>query len=437
MARRGRSRDGAAFWLAALAVAATCTRPLALSGEERADSCVECHAELPDELGAPVAAMQDDVHAAHGVSCVDCHGGNANDPDPTAMDEEQGFRGKPERTEVPDFCARCHSDPAYMRRFNPSLPTNQRERYRTSVHGQRLAEDDEKVATCTDCHGSHGMLSGRQVGSPVYPANVPSTCGRCHSDPASMAEYGLAVRQEVDYRSSVHGRLLLQKRDLSAPTCSTCHDNHGAYPPGVTSIADVCGQCHVNNRDFFVASPHKRAFDDRGLAECVTCHGNHAIQEARDAMLGVDEGALCRRCHVPGSKGFLAAKSMRSAIVALQGAIEETDATLGRAERLGMEVSDARYEFAEAGQILIKARTAVHRFAAEPVVAVLTEGLDLCKKIKTVAHAAIDEAETRRRNLLFPVGIIAVLIVALALKIRQLERRAPADEPPPPGPPPL
>jgi predicted CXXCH cytochrome family protein len=418
-----RAKTSMALYLAALLLlAAGCPWLVSAEEPEPADSCVECHAELSDELGAPVEAMKDDLHASRGLSCADCHGGNPHDPDPTAMDAEQGFRGVPKKTEVPEFCARCHSEPAYMRRFNPSLPTNQRERYLTSVHGQRLAEGDGKVATCTDCHGSHGMLSGRQVRSPVYPANIPSTCGRCHSKAAYMSEYGLPVLQEHDYRSSVHGKLLLQKRDLSAPTCSTCHDNHGASPPGVTSIADVCGQCHVNNRDFFVASPHKKAFDDLGLAECVTCHGNHAIQHASDSMLGVDEGALCRRCHVPASKGFVAAKTMRSAIVGLEGAIAETDAALRDAERLGMEVSEARYEFAAAHQILIKARTSVHRFSADSVVGVLNEGLGLCQKTKSVAHAAIEEATTRRRNLLFPVGIIGILILVLALKLRQLER---------------
>lgn len=394
----------------------------AAAAEEKANSCVECHSALPDELGAPVEAMKNDLHASHGLSCADCHGGNPDDPDMSSMDEAAGFRGAPKKTEMPDFCAHCHSDPAYMRRFNPSLPTNQRERYLTSVHGQRLAEGDEKVATCTDCHGSHGMLPGRQIDSPVYPANVPSTCGHCHSKAAYMAEYGLPVLQEADYRSSVHGRLLLQKRDLSAPTCSTCHDNHGASPPGVESIADVCGQCHVNNRDFFVASPHKKAFDRLGLAECVTCHGNHAIQNASDSMLGVGEGALCRRCHVPGSRGFAAAKTMSSALIGLGGAIADTDAALDRAERLGMEISEARYEFGEAGQILIKARTAVHRFAPDPLIDVLNEGLELCKRTKAVAHEAIEEATTRRRNLFLPIGIIGLLILALALKLRQLER---------------
>ena len=394
----------------------------AAASDEKADSCVDCHETLPDELGAPVEGMKRDVHAEHGLSCVDCHGGDAGDPGMTSMDEELGFRGKPERAEIPNFCGRCHSDPSYMRRFNPTLPTNQRERYQTSVHGKRLADGDDRVATCTSCHGVHGILSGRHIDSPVYPANVPSTCGHCHSNVQYMSPYGLPVQQEKDYRASVHGELLLRKRDLSAPSCSTCHDNHGATPPGATSVADVCGLCHVNNRDFFVASPHKEAFDRLDLPECVVCHGNHQVIRTSDGMLGTDEDSLCHKCHVAGSNGFTAARRMRAAIENLKSAIQTADERLERAAQLGVEVSEAQYEFRAVNAILIKARTAVHKFDSDPVVAAANEGLALCGTTKKIAAEAIEEAKTRRRNLLLPLAVIAVLMVALALKLRQLER---------------
>jgi predicted CXXCH cytochrome family protein len=417
-------RPGGRTWAALLAVCLWAGAvPSRAAQGAKPNSCVDCHAELPDGLGAPVRAIGDDVHGKHGLSCADCHGGDPADPDMTSMDPEKGFRGAPEKMDVPDFCGRCHSDPAYIRQFDPSLPTDQLERYRTSVHGKRLAAGDTNVASCTDCHGSHGMLSGREIDSRIYPANIPGTCGHCHSRRDLMAPYGLPFSQERDYRGSVHGKLLLEQRDLSAPTCSTCHDNHGASPPGATSIADVCGLCHVNNRDFFVASPHKKGFDDRGLSECVTCHGNHAVTHTSDAMLGVGEKALCRGCHSPASAGFVAARRMRSAIEELKGAIEGTDAELRRAEQLGMEVSDARYDFHGVGAMLIKARTSVHRFAAEPVVEEVGEGLELCSKTRKIADDAIEEAETRRRQLVYPIGAIAALIVALALKLRQIERR--------------
>jgi predicted CXXCH cytochrome family protein len=390
--------------------------------EEKADSCVECHAALPDELGAPVEGMKRDVHAAHGLSCADCHGGDPSDPDLSSMEPEKGFRGTPARAEIPDFCARCHSDPAYMRKFDPSFPTNQRERFHTSVHGKRLAEGDEKVATCTSCHGVHGIRSGRQADSPVYPANIPATCGGCHSNSVHMAGYEIPTDQEAEYRRSVHGQLLLQRRDLSAPACNTCHDNHGASPPGVTSIAQVCGQCHVNNMDLFVASPHKPAFDALDLPECVVCHGDHGVQRISDEALGVEAGAICVRCHQSGSDGWTAAKQMRETIDELKGRMAIADALLTKAESAGMEVSDARYEFQEVASLLIQARTGAHRASAEYVEEVAAPGIELAGKTEKIALAALAEATARRRHLFFPLAVIAVTILLLALKLRSLER---------------
>lgn len=395
----------------------------AATGEDKADSCVECHALLPDELGAPVVGMKHDLHTAHGLSCADCHGGDPADPDLSSMEPEKGFRGVPTRQQVPDFCARCHSDPAYMRRFNPSAPTNQRERYQTSVHGKRLAEGDEKVANCVSCHGVHGMRPASQADSPVYPANIPATCGHCHSDPIYMSDYGLPTDQEARYRRSVHGHLLLQKRDLSAPTCATCHDNHGASPPGVETIAQVCGQCHVSNMDLFVASPHKEPFDRLGFPECAACHAYHDVLPASDDDIGVGEGSRCIHCHTPGTKGHAAAERIRATIDQLKHAMERADQALARAEAAGMEVSDARYDFQDVKPVLIQARTASHRVSAEHVQEIAAPGLELSIKTEQIASRALEEAKARRRHLLFPIAVIVLTILLLLLKLRVLERK--------------
>ncbi|HVN83265.1 MAG TPA: cytochrome c3 family protein [Candidatus Binatia bacterium] len=410
-------------WAATIVLLFACAGMAA--AQDKVDSCVTCHSALTDQLGAPVAGMPNDVHSKHGFSCADCHGGDPTIMDLTAMAPETGFRGKPKRRDIPDLCGRCHSDAEFMRRYNPGLPTNQRERYWTSVHGKRLAAGDEKVATCISCHGVHGIISGHQADSPVYRANVPSTCGHCHSDAAYMAEYKIPATQETQYRTSVHGVLLLEKRDLGAPTCATCHDNHGASPPGTSSIAEVCGQCHVNNATFFIASPHKTAFDRLNLPECVTCHGNHGVQRTSDAMLGVGDGALCGTCHTSDSKGYREATAMRQTIDRLKGDIEHAESQLERAEQLGMEVSDTRYEFRNARALLIQARTGVHHFSATAVDEVAKPGFELAQRTGTVARAALAEAYARRRNLIFPLAIIAVVMILLAIKLRRIERAPP------------
>ena len=390
---------------------------------EKVDTCVACHSALPEPLNLPVDGMKHDVHGEKGLSCADCHGGDATLMDVTSMAPEKGFRGKPKHEDIPAFCGRCHADGAYMRRFNPRLATDQLPQYWTSVHGQRLKQGDRKVATCVSCHGVHGILPADRAQSRVFAANVPDTCGHCHSNAEYMAEYKIPTDQEAKYKRSVHAEMLLVKRDLSAPACNDCHGNHGAFPPGVGSIAEVCGQCHANNAVFFVRSPHKAAFDKGGLPECATCHSNHEIHRASDDMLGGQPGTVCQRCHQAGSTGNDAAVAMRTSIDRLKGVMTDTEAALHRAAVMGMEVSEEEYAYREQVRPqLIKVRTETHLANPQAVTQAVDEAIKAAAASKAAATASLAEAQARRRNLLLPLGLIVLLMVLLYVKLRQLER---------------
>jgi predicted CXXCH cytochrome family protein len=410
---------GCALVWAALPLAA----PADEAPSEPQNTCVACHTALPEPLNLPVAAMANDIHAQKGLTCVDCHGGDSSDMDLTSMAPEKGFRGKPKPEEVPEFCGRCHSDGTYMRHFNVRLPTDQLQQYRTSVHGQRLAQGDTKVATCVSCHRAHGILPPSHAESPVFPANVPATCGHCHSNPEYMAEYHIPTDQQRRYEHSIHAQILLVQRDFSAPACNDCHGNHGAFPPGANSIAEVCGQCHANNAALFVKSPHKAAFDKLGLPECVVCHSNHEIVAATDAMLGGQEGAVCRRCHEPGSAGYDGAVTMRDAIERLKAVMARTEAMLQKSSAMGMEVSEEQYAYREGVRPqLIKVRTEIHLADPKSVVQAVAEGVAAASASQASAEATVAEAQARRRNLLLPLTLIVILMVLLYAKLRQLER---------------
>ncbi len=394
----------------------------------REDSCVTCHGTLADRLGAPVAAMAQDVHAEKGLSCSDCHGGDPTVMDLTAMAPERGFRGVPERAHIPEFCGRCHADETYMRRFDPKLPTDQLQQYWTSVHGQRLRRGDHKVATCVSCHAAHGILRPDRAQSPVFAANVPGTCGRCHANPEYMAEYKIPTDQVEKYTHSVHGEMLLVRRDVSAPACNGCHGNHGAFPPGATSVAEVCGRCHVNNAAFFGKSAHKPAFVRLGLPECATCHSNHEIRRTSDEMLGGEEGAVCRRCHEPGSVGHTAAVRMRDAIEHLKRVMSDTETMLTKASAMGMEVSDEQYALREEIRPqLIKVRTETHLGDPGRVAAEVDDAIKAATASQETAQRTLAEAWARRRNLVFPIALIVILMLLLYAKLRQLERRTDSD----------
>jgi hypothetical protein len=419
---------------AAVALAALVCMAAGARGDDAkvTDSCVACHTALGQPYDAPVLAMRNDIHAEKGLSCVHCHGGDATVMDETSMSPEKGFRGKLSARDIPELCGHCHGDEAYMRNFNPAVPTDQLSQYWTSVHGQRLRKGDENVATCVSCHGAHGILPSDRADSPVFAPNVPKTCGRCHSDAAHMAPYGIPTDQQADYLRSVHAEMLLVRRDFSAPACNDCHGNHGAYPPGVASIAGVCGQCHANNAALFLQSPHKRAFDEMDLPECTVCHGNHAIQRASDDMLGGASGAVCPTCHAPGTRALDAAIAMREAIEQLKSAMAGAEGAIARAAAMGMEVGDERYAYNDTVKPrLIKLRTDIHRADPELVRADATEGIAAATASERAAAALITEAQARRRSLFLPLALIVLLMVLLHAKLRQLERRGAKGSTPP------
>lgn len=119
--------------------------------------CLQCHANLERRLSDPLALWQESVHAANGISCHDCHGGNPADF-ALAMTPESGFIGVPEAREIPDFCGRCH--------------IGVREDYLASAHGEARLEGGPH---CVNCHSNHR----------VSPASLSlideQLCTNCHS----------------------------------------------------------------------------------------------------------------------------------------------------------------------------------------------------------------------------------------------------------------
>src|SRR5215470_531390 len=190
------------------------------------NTCLVCHASLDPPLQVTEQQFASDIHSQKGLTCASCHGGDPAKADMDAMSRAAGFRGKIERKNVPELCGRCHSDAVFMRKYNPSLRTDQLSQYRTSIHGKRLVQDDNKVAICTDCHGVHDLRPAADAASNVNPLNIAKTCSRCHANADYMKEYSIPTDQFTKYNTSVHREALNVRGDLSAPTCTTCHGNH-------------------------------------------------------------------------------------------------------------------------------------------------------------------------------------------------------------------
>jgi hypothetical protein len=385
------------------------------------NTCVDCHAALDPPLQITQAQFSQDIHAQKGLTCASCHGGDPAKADMDAMSKSAGFRGKIERNQIPDLCGHCHSDGAFMRKYNPSLRTDQLSQYKTSVHGKRLLHGDTKVAVCIDCHGVHDLRPASDPRSKINPLHVAQTCSRCHSDANYMQGYGIPTDQYSNYNRSVHHEAMTVRGDLSAPTCPTCHGNHGAAPPGIDSVKNVCANCHVFQAQMYDKSTHKVAFQSAGLPGCVVCHGNHVVNLPTDAKLGTGSEAVCMRCHKPGDTCDQARAKMLQDLTQLDGAVKAADRMLGVAESSGMEVSEARTEQDQARDSLTKARVTIHSFKTDLVEQDIQVGLKIAAKTQAEGQAALAERGRRRKGLGLSLGIILVVLLGLRLYIRQIE----------------
>jgi hypothetical protein len=308
-----------------------------------------------------------------------------------------------------------------MRQYNPSLRTDQLDQYHTSVHGKRLAAGDSKVAVCTDCHSVHNLRAPNDPQSTVYPTNVAKTCSRCHADASYMNGYQIPTDQFAKYNTSVHREAMTVRGDLSAPTCTTCHGNHGAAPPGVDKVQNVCSTCHVFQAQMYEKSSHKAAFDQTSLPGCVVCHENHGIQHPTDAKLGNQPGATCMKCHKPGDVCDQARGQMLGELTQLDLAIKKADQSLAVAEDAGMEVSEAKLSENEAKDSLTKARVAIHSFNKEVVNPYVQAGLKTADKNLQAGQNAMAERNRRRVGLGLSLGAIAMMLTGLWGYIKKIE----------------
>ncbi|MDE2059854.1 MAG: hypothetical protein KGL31_01810 [candidate division NC10 bacterium] len=394
------------------------------------NACIDCHKALKDErLNRPAIKIKDDYHLARGLSCHNCHGG-----DPTALDNKaqahspaKGFLGKPKRRAIPEACGKCHSDPRYMRQFNPSIRTDQVKEYYTSVHGKRLREGDQKVAVCISCHDVHAIRAVKDQMAWTYPTNVAETCSRCHGNAEYMKAYKIPTDQFEKYKQSVHYEMLTKRADLASPTCSSCHGSHGAAPPGVDSVANVCSHCHVATAELFAKSPHKSAFADLGMPACVTCHSNHDITKPSDAMLGGGEGTPCATCHEAGSAPLKKAAELRTMIEGLSSRIDQATTILTKAERAGMEIGAPRFELIAATESLIKARSAIHSLEVGQIKAATDSGSIVAQKSLESGQGLLAEVQFRRKGLAASMLVIVAVLVGLFFKIRDVDRRGGPD----------
>jgi hypothetical protein len=125
-------------------------------------SCATCHTQEAKMLAE---GEHGDADAVPRLTCVSCHG-NHDILSPGTEEFD---------TKMAAECSMCHSE--MDQRFMSGNP------FGMETH---LGRTD--VATCWTCHRAHLVLPVEDPRSPVNPANILSTCRKCHEDaPANFA----------------------------------------------------------------------------------------------------------------------------------------------------------------------------------------------------------------------------------------------------------
>ncbi|RMD82198.1 MAG: hypothetical protein D6815_09790 [Candidatus Dadabacteria bacterium] len=416
------------------------------------DYCLLCHADKdfqdpeqlfstdPESNGSPPYLNLKDyvsnVHFRQGLGCAGCHGGDRTEfmghDFPDEWPENRSKR-LADRSWIPGFCGRCHSDAAFMRQYNPHLPTDQLAKYRESKHGQVLLKDgDSRAAQCVSCHGTHDIQTASNPQSHVYAKNVPATCGKCHADPERMKGFTLEdgsplpTTQLAEYRESVHGKALLERGDIGAAACNDCHGNHAAMPPNVASVSQICRTCHAGNGMLFDGSRHKEVFSQHGWPECDTCHGKHAIAKTSDDMLDTKDGGLCHDCHAKYAKDnpdcIATADYFHETILEFVEAEKHYEEYIEEIARKGLDVDQMTQQLGELRDAIKKARSYIHAFNMSDFREAIAPGKAALASLNALSEKAEAEYDFRRTGTFVSIAMMVLLIIVIYIKLRQMER---------------
>ncbi len=305
--------------------------------------CFLCHSEIR-------AQYKNSVHYSEEIICSDCHGGNSFTTD---MKKAHGgnFIGIPGKRKILKVCSNCHSSADKMAPYG--VPFNQEALYLMSAHGKLLlkGKNIQNIPVCSDCHDYHDVRKVSDKYSPANKMNIHKTCGVCHES------------EEKKYKNSIHYYYLIQKGDLSSPTCIDCHGSHGAYPPGYKDIDKICGKCHQLVRKYFISGIHYKPFIETGLKECEACHGNHEVKEKSLELWD----RTCTGCHSEKEEAIRVSQEIKIFLKETYESYEEANEWVKKIEKIPLEVVDLKNRLEDA-RIDMEANLGItHLFSVEEV----------------------------------------------------------------------
>lgn len=191
-----------------------------------------------------------------------------------------------------DACLRCHAVSDSVASAPQLIPAV-------------LQQSAHRRLDCLTCHPEARATPHQAVSSRPRQAAL---CGKCH--PSEYREYSLSVHAQA-VRQGVN----------EAPTCASCHGEHGMRPPAevpsrvsAQNIVATCADCHDD--PLVIARTNLPAdvvetydvgchgvlgkYGMRVTADCASCHGQHAILPSWDPRSPTNRRNLpqtCGKCH--------------------------------------------------------------------------------------------------------------------------------------------
>jgi cytochrome b subunit of formate dehydrogenase len=274
--------------------------------------CATCHAGEVENYKASVHGKAMAAGNTQAATCLSCHG----------TPHEIVVAGEPTspvaHQNIPKTCGSCHGQKFVMESNGHSAAPYFS--YQESVHGKAVAAGSDKAAVCTDCHGSHEIMTAADPKSSIFKFNVPNTCAKCHD------------KVKVEFMSSIHGKAIT-KGVSAAPVCTDCHGIHGikSHVDPTSSVSaqnlagTTCAKCHESVRlseDYgvaggrastYMASYHGLALKmgSKTAANCASCHDVHNILPSSDPQSTISQANLaktCGQCHPGAGDNFIKGK---------------------------------------------------------------------------------------------------------------------------------
>lgn len=238
--------------------------------KNQTENCLDCHKKKN------IQQFSSSVHAKNNVGCNGCHKGGHETV-------------RIQKSEVSNVCGKCHNENKMA--------------FKNSVHNTVLKGGNPNAPVCTDCHGSHQILTSK--------ISIESEgCLNCHLNQKLFPGEAKGSADFVaKYKTSIHASI--EKGQTEAAGCVDCHGDHMIQnpedPKSSTKLArqiETCGKCHKDITDKFKKSKHGQELlngNDKAPT-CSDCHGEHDIKSTllSDEFSKLNLVDKCLSCHKDG-----------------------------------------------------------------------------------------------------------------------------------------